>query len=275
VLVLHHRKWRRGRAEIAAGGGADRRSAKIAAAPYGSIARSAPLGVALHSPVGRGFCGRLAPRRELSWSDGGERGCWGTPPASGAGLRSLPAKQHAPKVRPLTASLVAVSIYAAIASFAISGASPWSISTTLHQPATRDIRGAGWASCSMSSILSSQHRSTMQPSGQSILPAICHESPRGMVTRAPASRGRLLTCSRLFGPGRTAPVHGFGSRSLRTAGGSTTLATAPGAYRFRLSCWSSMRHGEVRASATCCISTSQWVVRAVATTWGGPRVRDY
>jgi hypothetical protein len=50
----------------AAGGGADRRSAENAARPHGSIARSAPCGLAaplpLGGPVGRGLCGRLAPR---------------------------------------------------------------------------------------------------------------------------------------------------------------------------------------------------------------------
>jgi hypothetical protein len=46
----HHPVWPLGRAEIAAAGGADRRSAKNAAVPHGSIARSAPCGAAAPLP---------------------------------------------------------------------------------------------------------------------------------------------------------------------------------------------------------------------------------
>ena len=67
VLVMpDHPEWQPGQAETAAEGGADRRSAKRCGRADGSIARSAPLGAAAPlpqgGPVGRGFCGRLAPR---------------------------------------------------------------------------------------------------------------------------------------------------------------------------------------------------------------------
>jgi hypothetical protein len=104
-----------------------------------SIARSAPCGVAAPLPrgglVGRGFCGRLAPRGGMTWTDASTRNGWGTrvagvgtrvgtrvPTSVGgnglghrgtgrgpAGLRSLPAKQHAPKARPSPAKTVTVA----------------------------------------------------------------------------------------------------------------------------------------------------------------------
>jgi hypothetical protein len=48
----HHAQWQPSQTLIAATGGADRRSAKNAAAPHGSIARSAPLGPAAPLPRG-------------------------------------------------------------------------------------------------------------------------------------------------------------------------------------------------------------------------------
>ena len=51
-FLRYHPAWPPGGLEIAAGGGADRRSAKNAAAPHGSIARSAPSGVAAPLPRG-------------------------------------------------------------------------------------------------------------------------------------------------------------------------------------------------------------------------------
>jgi hypothetical protein len=50
VLLRHHCEWQPRRAEMAAGGGADRKSAKNAAGPHGSIARSAPCGAAAPLP---------------------------------------------------------------------------------------------------------------------------------------------------------------------------------------------------------------------------------
>jgi hypothetical protein len=62
----HHSAWQQGQAEIAAGGGADRRSAKNTDRPHESIARSAPLGLADPLPP-RGQSAaelrRLAPHR--------------------------------------------------------------------------------------------------------------------------------------------------------------------------------------------------------------------
>jgi hypothetical protein len=110
--------WQPGKAQIAAVSGADRRSAKIARAGMNQSREAHLAERSLHSPEGA-----------LSWTD--ERSWrWvgyaiagagnavgldvgvavGSPPPSrtgearrpvcGAGLRSLPAKQHAPKARP-------------------------------------------------------------------------------------------------------------------------------------------------------------------------------
>ena len=68
-----HPEWQPSQAEIAAEGGAGRRSAKNADSAVESIARSAPLGAAAPlprgGPVGRGFCGRLAPRGGMTSGD--------------------------------------------------------------------------------------------------------------------------------------------------------------------------------------------------------------
>jgi len=78
----YYREWQPGQDLIAAGGGAGRRSAEIAAGPDGSIARSAPLGAAAPLPrgglVGRGFCGRLAPRGGTASGDAAAQTLRGT-----------------------------------------------------------------------------------------------------------------------------------------------------------------------------------------------------
>ena len=58
VLMLHHPAWQPGQAEMAAGGGADRRSAQIAAAPVpreshalGGASEPDTDGVALKAPL--------------------------------------------------------------------------------------------------------------------------------------------------------------------------------------------------------------------------------
>ena len=52
AFVPHHYEWQPGQAQTAAAGGVDRRSAKNADRPHGSIARSAPSARPLHSPKG-------------------------------------------------------------------------------------------------------------------------------------------------------------------------------------------------------------------------------
>jgi hypothetical protein len=110
-----HPAWRPGQVQIAAGGGAGRRSAKIAAGPNQSIARSAPLGAAAPLPLGGlpavmppsrrrggthlagvGIAGGVGIAIDVGANRLGHRG----PEPNPAGLRSLPAKQHAPKARP-------------------------------------------------------------------------------------------------------------------------------------------------------------------------------
>src|SRR5829696_6035182 len=59
LVAPHHHEWQSGQAEIAAAGGADRRSDKNAAGPLNQFARSAPLGAAAPLPP-RGL---LPPRR--------------------------------------------------------------------------------------------------------------------------------------------------------------------------------------------------------------------
>jgi len=119
-VVPCHPAWQPGQAELAAAGGAGRRSAQRRGRADGSIARSAPLGAAAPfprgGPVGRGVCGRLAPRGALPavihrpagvgyagrmrrvqrrGSPARANGCAGSP-GGRVGLRSLPAEQHAP-----------------------------------------------------------------------------------------------------------------------------------------------------------------------------------
>ena len=73
VTSRDHPAWQSGQAEIAAAGGADRRSAKNADGPlnqsreahHAALAAPLPRG----GPVGRGFCGRLAPRGGMTWTD--------------------------------------------------------------------------------------------------------------------------------------------------------------------------------------------------------------
>jgi hypothetical protein len=121
-LLQHHRQWQPGQALIAAEGGADRRSAKNADAPHGSIARSAPCGAAAPlprgGPVGRGLCGRLAPRGATpagtrrqparGYASGARRDhrrvlpSTADPSRDRQGCEACLAKQHAPKAPPPT-----------------------------------------------------------------------------------------------------------------------------------------------------------------------------
>jgi hypothetical protein len=59
--MRHHPAWQPGQAEIAAEGGADRRSAKIADGPMNQSREAHPLGAAAPlprgGPVSRGLCG--------------------------------------------------------------------------------------------------------------------------------------------------------------------------------------------------------------------------
>jgi hypothetical protein len=57
----NHPEWQVGRHEIAAEGDAGRRHAEIAAASYGSIARSAPCGAAAPLPEGPALQGAPNP----------------------------------------------------------------------------------------------------------------------------------------------------------------------------------------------------------------------
>jgi hypothetical protein len=115
LVMPYHRGWPPGQVGIAAAGGADRRSAKNAAVPHGSIARSAPCGAAAPLPRGGMTSGDPASGRRgvRGWPGVGISveirvgvaglGHGGTGPGP-PGLRSLPAKQHAPKARPSPAT---------------------------------------------------------------------------------------------------------------------------------------------------------------------------
>jgi hypothetical protein len=100
-----------GRLEIAAGGGADRRSAKHADAPMDQSREAHRSARPLHAPRGGMTSGDPAARRRrgtrvarvgtrVPTSVGFDRLATLAPGPEPAGLRSLPAKQHAPKARP-------------------------------------------------------------------------------------------------------------------------------------------------------------------------------
>ncbi len=67
--MWHHREWQPGQAWTAAAGGADRRSAKNAAAPLNQSREAHPLGAAAPlprgGPVGRGFAADWPPEGAL------------------------------------------------------------------------------------------------------------------------------------------------------------------------------------------------------------------
>jgi hypothetical protein len=116
-----HPAWPPGQAEIAAAGGAGRRHAENADRPLINRAKRTTRPVRSIPPRGASqprFLRPTGPTRGLSWTDALNYRGRGTPPqrvgakpprpraarAGPAGLRSLPAKQHAPKARPLPAT---------------------------------------------------------------------------------------------------------------------------------------------------------------------------
>jgi hypothetical protein len=120
VTCIGHLGWRNGRHLIAAEGGADRRSAKNADAPIYQSREALLAARPLHSPEG-GRAGQMTliiDRRgthpqgvgndvgvdvpiAVGVAGNHRPGARGSP-VGGAGLRSLPAKQHAPKARSTT-----------------------------------------------------------------------------------------------------------------------------------------------------------------------------
>jgi hypothetical protein len=104
VGCRHHPVWQPGGLGVAAAGGVDRRSARTAADwPRGGCEQRGWIGW-----LARRYASRVRrnQRRDLPRDQrrGQNLGHHGAVPAP-AGLRSLPAKQHAPKARPLPATM--------------------------------------------------------------------------------------------------------------------------------------------------------------------------
>jgi hypothetical protein len=85
AVAVHHPKWQPGQAEMAADGGADRRSAKNAARPLNQSREAHPLGLSAPLPEG-------ASRPRSLWPTSPTRGMTSGDPASRRqGVREWPA----------------------------------------------------------------------------------------------------------------------------------------------------------------------------------------